>query len=414
MTPIFAREETAERSFERLYRAHVEDVYRYTLMVLRSPADAEDVTQTTFLKAYRAFQRGERPEKPRHWLLRIAHNTCRTRFRDASRRPREVALEERDVVAVHDAEDAPTAAEVQRALGFLSFNQRSALVMRELEGRSYSEIAELLEISVSAVETLLFRARRALREQLEGALACGDAERAVYREMDGSLGADEKRALRAHLRECKECARLARRERGRRAVLRSLGPVPLPPSLSSFGNVLAGGGAAAAGGVGLTAKVAAVIAAGVVAGGAGYEGAGALASLRAATGGNEPLAPAVVADPSAKAASNGQKDSDLISRTVGTVVEDKPLVTSAPDAEGTGGGRATLADERAAQPTGTETAADVPVKVPPVTVPKVDVPKVTVPAAPVQAPSAPVTLPALPVSPTTPALPQPPPPPKLP
>ena len=59
--------------------------------------------------------------------------------------------------------------------------------MRELEGRSYKEIAAALEVSESAVETLIFRARRALREQLEGSLTCGQAEQLLSRQLDGEL-----------------------------------------------------------------------------------------------------------------------------------------------------------------------------------------------------------------------------------
>ncbi len=57
--------------------------------------------------------------------------------------------------------------------------------MRELEGRSYAEIAEILELTTSAVETLIFRARRALREQLDGSLTCRDAERSISRRSTG-------------------------------------------------------------------------------------------------------------------------------------------------------------------------------------------------------------------------------------
>ena len=73
------------------------------------------------------------------------------------------------------------------ALSRLAFNQRSALVMRELEGRSYAEIAETVGLTVAAVETLLFRARRALREQLEGGLTCREAELAISRQLDDCL-----------------------------------------------------------------------------------------------------------------------------------------------------------------------------------------------------------------------------------
>ncbi len=178
MTPLLARR--GDRAFERLYRRHVRDVYHYALAVLRNPSDAEDVTQTTFMNAYRAYERGERPDKPRNWLIAIAHNVCRQRFRQAARRPEEVALAYDPGTVVEEAE-GPTPEELQRALGHLPFNQRSALVLRELEGRSYVEIAQLLGVTVSAVETLIFRARRALREQLEGALSCSDAELVISR-----------------------------------------------------------------------------------------------------------------------------------------------------------------------------------------------------------------------------------------
>ena len=65
MAPVLARHLGADRSFERLYRKHAGDVYRYALVVLRNQADAEDVTQTTFLNAYRAMEKGERPRSPR-------------------------------------------------------------------------------------------------------------------------------------------------------------------------------------------------------------------------------------------------------------------------------------------------------------------------------------------------------------
>jgi len=265
MTPIFVQRHSGEQAFERLYRSHVQDVYRYALMVMRNRDDAEDVAQTTFLKAYRAYQRGERPRHPRKWLITIAHNTCGTRIRDARRRPHEVELEEQLVEQAPPGGDVDVQ-ELVRAVGALSFNQRAALVMRELEGRTYAEIAEVLELSTSAVETLLFRARRALREQLEGTLTCGQAERALSLQLDGRLPSDERPALRAHLRECSECASLARRQRARRAALRSLGPLPLPASLLSWG-----GGAAVGGGVAV--KAAALLAAGVAAVGATHQAA---------------------------------------------------------------------------------------------------------------------------------------------
>jgi RNA polymerase sigma factor (sigma-70 family) len=281
MTPLLTHgPKSADRAFERLYKRHVHDVYRYTVAVLRNEADAEDVTQSTFLSAYRAFKKGERPVKPHNWLIKIAHNECRQRFRASARRPQEVALQETDGHSRPGAdEEIPSAEEIRRALGQLSFNQRAALVMRELEGRSYAEIATVLETSLSAVETLLFRARRALREQLEGGLTCGQAELTLARGLEGTITQAERGPLRAHLRECKECAVLERRQRAHRSALKTtLGAIPLPVSLQSF----FGGGAASVGGAiagsGLAGKVAAVMAAGAVVAGASHEAIQALAA----------------------------------------------------------------------------------------------------------------------------------------
>lgn len=276
-TALLARSDAPDRAFERLYRRHVHEVYRYVLAVLRNQADAEDATQATFLNAYRAFCSGEEPQKPRNWLLKIAHNECRQRFRAASRRPKEVEWDDRTPAPGVD-ETVPTVDEIRTALGQLSFNQRSALVMRELEGRSYAEIAKILDVSVSAVETLLFRARRALREQLEGALTCGEAEAALSRRLDGRLAPSEQRALRGHLRQCRECSVLERKQRARRAAVRRLGAVQLPPSLAAF---LGGTGSITGGaimGSGIVAKTAAVVAAGMIAGGAGHQAVQAIAA----------------------------------------------------------------------------------------------------------------------------------------
>src|SRR5881275_1467865 len=213
MTPLLAQRPRSDRAFERMYKRHVGDVYRYALAVMRNPADAEDVTQTTFLNAYRSYvEKGNRPEKPQNWLIAIAHNVCRQRFRQSARRPSEVAFED-DIADTIADEELPSGEDIRRALGHLAFNQRAALVMRELEGRSYAEIAEILGLSVGAVETLLFRARRALREQLEGSFTCSEAEAALSLQLDGRLPRADGGQLRAHLRECETCRHLARRQR---------------------------------------------------------------------------------------------------------------------------------------------------------------------------------------------------------
>src|SRR5260221_5512536 len=146
-----------DRTFERLYQRHATHVYRYAYGMLRNQADAEDVTQTTFLNAYRALERGEEPRAPLNWLISIAHNVCLQRFRAASRRPQEVGLDYDVAEALVEEDDRPGAEDIRRALGHLAFNQRAAIVLREIEGRSYAEIGEILGLSMSAVETLVFR-----------------------------------------------------------------------------------------------------------------------------------------------------------------------------------------------------------------------------------------------------------------
>jgi RNA polymerase sigma-70 factor (ECF subfamily) len=249
-----------QRSFESLYHAHVSDVYRYALAVTGQTSDAEDVTQTTFLNAYRAYARGERPRKPQNWLLTIAHNVCRQRARFAYYRVREVELEESSAEALAPPDDVPTAADIRRALAHLPFQQRAVLIMRELEGRTHAEIAEVMGLTTQATEMLAFRARRALREHLADSLTCTQATSALDRQLDGTLDAESAGLLRAHLRECQDCERLARRLRAQQSAWKSLAVVPLPTSLDTFHGAgaagVAGGGAVA--GAGVAAKVASV------------------------------------------------------------------------------------------------------------------------------------------------------------
>jgi DNA-directed RNA polymerase specialized sigma24 family protein len=264
MTLSLAQCVRTDRSFEHIYRRHVGDVYRYSLAVLRQPADAEHVTRTTFLNACRAFDRGERPSNAQNWLIAIAHGVCRQRSLRAGPRLDDGApagwVPREDEVGL-------TPDDVQRALGRLPFEQRAALVMRELEGRSYAQIAEILGRSVSAAESLLFEARRAFREELEGSLTCTEAERAISRRADVRLPRGERAALRAHLRECPECLRFAGSERAQRNAFKALADVEVPSSLTT----LFGAEAAVAGGLGL--KTGAAVVAGLLATVVGQGGA---------------------------------------------------------------------------------------------------------------------------------------------
>jgi RNA polymerase sigma factor (sigma-70 family) len=154
-------------SFEPFYRRHLGEIYRYVLRDVGNRADAEEVTQTAFLDAYRALRRGHEPEQPRAWMYGIARNAARRRHRTQSRRPREVALEVDLADRLVEAEEAQRLDAIRGALEGLRPSHREVVFLREVEGLSYREIARRMGLSLAAVETLLFRARRSLRELLE-------------------------------------------------------------------------------------------------------------------------------------------------------------------------------------------------------------------------------------------------------
>jgi RNA polymerase sigma factor (sigma-70 family) len=151
----------AEVEIEALYRRYRGDVYRYALRASRDENEADEVTQAAFLSAYRALSRGGFPRSPRAWLLKIAENVRKRRLR----RPREVPLPESYEAPAPEPD--VTAGELVAAIQALPDSQRRVLLLRELGGRSYGEIADELETSVGSVQMLLFRARRELRDRLK-------------------------------------------------------------------------------------------------------------------------------------------------------------------------------------------------------------------------------------------------------
>jgi hypothetical protein len=112
------------------------------------------------------MRRGDAPETPRAWLLTIARNVVRRRARLRSERPQEVELDSELLLTVDDDEGSASA-DIHAALLRLTDAQREAILLREIQGRSYAEISFELGLSLAAVEALIFRARRALAEELE-------------------------------------------------------------------------------------------------------------------------------------------------------------------------------------------------------------------------------------------------------
>jgi RNA polymerase sigma-70 factor, ECF subfamily len=154
-----------------LYERHSGRIFGYCLGLLGSREEAEDALQTTFMNVQRGLDRGVVPQFELAWLFKIARNVCYNRTESSSRRRRLESGHDldslEDVVASPEGNAGVSMEELTRALGGIPERQRRALLLREFQGMSYDEIAGELDITVAAVETLLFRARCSLADQLE-------------------------------------------------------------------------------------------------------------------------------------------------------------------------------------------------------------------------------------------------------
>jgi RNA polymerase sigma-70 factor (ECF subfamily) len=181
-----------------LYARFRDRIYGYCLYQLGSAEEAEDALQTTFLYAFRGLRRGVVPVAEGPWLFTIARNACLERHRSRRRRRPEILSDpqvlERGAAAVERNGD--DGLRLQQALGHLPEQQRTAFVLREWRGLSYREIAAEMDLSLSAVETLIFRARRALAQLLTESDDARPQKRRLARALDlGSLGAALKSLL---------------------------------------------------------------------------------------------------------------------------------------------------------------------------------------------------------------------------
>ena len=153
-----------------LYERYSSKILGYCRRRLPSREEAEDAVQHTFLNAYRSLRTGVVPHAEAAWLYKIAENVCHERRRSAWRRSRiEIVSDDgelREAVAAPAGEHDELAG-LADALAELTPNQRRAILLREWQGLSYREIAEELETTEAAIETLLFRARRSLARKLD-------------------------------------------------------------------------------------------------------------------------------------------------------------------------------------------------------------------------------------------------------
>ena len=155
---------------EGLYERHAAKIFSYCLHQLGSREEAEDAVQTAFMNAFRALGRGVVPEAESAWLFKIAENVCLSRRRSSWRRGRIESPSDFEVI--EEVVPGPSRQRdeligIEDALASMPEQQRRAILLREWQGLSYREIGEELEVSQSAVETLIFRARRSLAQGLE-------------------------------------------------------------------------------------------------------------------------------------------------------------------------------------------------------------------------------------------------------
>jgi RNA polymerase sigma-70 factor (ECF subfamily) len=169
-------------AFEELVRRYQDRVHNFALRWTGNPADAEEVTQEAFLKAFRALPRFRGDAKFSTWLFQIAKNVCINLFHRGRRQMehRRVSLQdhmdddEAIPVQIETPDDNPQEALLERefaavaaqAIAALDPHYRDALVLRDVEGMDYAEIAQILEVPVGTVKSRIHRARSELQKRL--------------------------------------------------------------------------------------------------------------------------------------------------------------------------------------------------------------------------------------------------------
>jgi RNA polymerase sigma factor (sigma-70 family) len=268
-------------AFGVIYERHHAALFRYCRSLLIDQEDAGDALQNTMLNAFRALSAGKKDLALRPWLYRIAHNesvSLLRRRRPAA--PLEAAAEVPARALDRDVEAAERLRQLVVDLGELSEAQRGALVMRELSGLSYADIALTLGVSPDAAKQQVHAAHTALHDIAGGRAMDCDAARESLSINDRRLVRGRK--LSAHLRSCDGCRAFQEGVMRRRSDLMALAPpLPVGAAAALFAGLFGGGGGGAAGGGGLIAGGGAA-----AAGASSSGGGGLLASLTGGAGGN--------------------------------------------------------------------------------------------------------------------------------
>jgi len=167
-------------AFGQIYERYERAVYRYAYHMLGDPDDADDVKQDAFVKAYRTLPGFRGDCSLLTWLLKVTGNLCRDRHKTRLRRGEVALLPEiqgnlpdpgsRGIDPAHLLERKDLHATLYRVLAGLPATQRELIVLRDIQGLSYLEIADVLGCSVASVKLRLFRARRGFKDRIESLL----------------------------------------------------------------------------------------------------------------------------------------------------------------------------------------------------------------------------------------------------
>src|SRR3954467_7715070 len=172
-----------QAEFAELAMEHMPSLYSAALRMTRNPADAEDLVQETYLKAYRAFGSFQAGTNLKAWLYRILTNTFINSYRSRKRRPEQTELDDVEdlylyrrlggleaAAAGRSAEeevlDHFTESEVKEAIESLPEQFRMAVLLADVEGFSYKEIAQILDVPIGTVMSRLHRGRKGLQKKL--------------------------------------------------------------------------------------------------------------------------------------------------------------------------------------------------------------------------------------------------------
>ena len=248
----------SEDAFGVIHDRYRQRLFAYVRQMLsaHSRQDAEDVLQDVFVRAFVALRADERDVTVRAWLYRVAHNRCIDHLRRPTPPPADIYDVSR--TPLHDPlEDAQRREDLRRLVhdvGRLPEQQRSALLMREIDGMSYADLAAALGVTVPAVKSLLVRARIGLVEAAEARNTdCQVIRTDLMASYDRGVKASGR--ARKHMRECTGCREHRSALRGMRRSFAALspgvaGPVALVAKLCGLGGGGAAAGGAAAGGGG--------------------------------------------------------------------------------------------------------------------------------------------------------------------